>query len=129
VAPDIRFAVYRGADAENPDIPGTKMCRNRDDRRAAEVRGLDAAKVVCPACPSRDGCALLAQAARRADIWFVPHNLIFLQKPRALGDLAWLIVDENPIGAALIGWTSVWQALQKFYVPRIEQGDVNAKRP
>ena len=61
------------------------------------------AETVCPACPLHDGCAYLAQAAHRADIWLVPHNLIFLPKPRALGDLAWLIVDENPIGAALIG--------------------------
>lgn len=102
-ASDVTVAVYRGADADNPDEPGTKMCRNRDDRRAAEIRHLDAAKVVCPVCPHREGCALLAQAARRADIWFVPHNLPFHHKARAIGDLAWLIVDENPIGAALIG--------------------------
>jgi putative DNA primase/helicase len=102
-APDITVAVYRGADADDPDAPGQKMCRNRDDRRAAEIRRLDATQVICPVCPHREGCALLAQAGRRADIWFVPHNLLFLPKPRTLGEVAWLIVDENPIRAALIG--------------------------
>ena len=103
VAPDVVVAVYHGADADNPDAPGEKMCRNPEARRAAEVRRLDPTKLICPVCPMLSGCAYRAQAARRADIWLIPHNLIFVRKPRAIGDLAWLIVDENPVAAALIG--------------------------
>ena len=103
IAPDVAVAVYHGADADNPDAPGEKMCRNPEARRAAEVRRLDPTKLICPVCPMLSGCAYRAQAARRADIWLIPHNLIFVPKPRAIGDLAWLIVDENPVAAALIG--------------------------
>ena len=103
IAPDVTVAVYHGADADNPDAPGEKMCRNPQARRAAEIRRLDQTKLICPACPMRNGCAYRAQAARRADIWLVPHHLLFVPKPRAIGDLAWLIIDENPVAAALIG--------------------------
>jgi hypothetical protein len=36
-------------------------------------------------------------------VWLVPHSLLFVRKPKAIGDVAWLVVDENPIGSALIG--------------------------
>ena len=103
IAPDVTVAVYHGADADNPEAPGEKMCRNPEARRAAEIRRLDQTKLICPVCPMRNGCAYRAQAARRADIWLVPHHLLFVRKPSPIGDLAWLIIDENPVAAALIG--------------------------
>jgi putative DNA primase/helicase len=98
----IRVAVYRGADAIDPET-GLPMCRNNEARRAAEMRRLDPKATVCPKCPFNAGCAKLAQDDVRADIWLSAHNLIFLRKPKALGVIAWEIIDENPLNAALIG--------------------------
>src|SRR4051794_24951955 len=85
------------------------MCRELDLMRAAQALRLDAEKTACRVCSfrPRDGqpaqCGYLRQKGKRADIWIGAHNMLFSRKPAAIGDLAAVIVDENPIGAALEG--------------------------
>jgi hypothetical protein len=103
IAADIDVRVFRGANAPDPTNPEMTMCRQVDAHNAAVSRKLEPKKTVCPVCPFRAGCAYREQARSRADVWIVPHSLLFLPKPAPIGIPAWVIVDENPISAALFG--------------------------
>jgi putative DNA primase/helicase len=106
-AAGLRARIWYGRNADNPAAPGEAMCRNLDLVREVSVVKLDIEKracAVCPFGPKGDGsCAYLAQKKLRADIWFVAHAALFSAKPKAIGEVAALIVDESPIGAALEG--------------------------
>jgi putative DNA primase/helicase len=103
VAAGLKCRIWRGRRAQNPAAPGQTMCRNLDLVREVQALKLDVPKRACANCRYLETCAYLGQREERADLWLVAHNMVFEAKPRALGDLAALIVDENPIGAALEG--------------------------
>lgn len=106
-AAGLRARIWYGRNADNPAELGAAMCRNLDLVREVSVLKLDIEKracAVCPFGPKGDGsCAYLAQKKQRADIWFVAHAALFSAKPKAIGEVAALIVDESPINAALEG--------------------------
>jgi putative DNA primase/helicase len=79
------------------------MCRNLDLVREVQALKLDVRKRACAICPHREDCAYLGQRKHRADLWLVAHQIAFEAKPRALGDLAAVIIDENALTAALEG--------------------------
>jgi putative DNA primase/helicase len=54
-------------------------------------------------CPHREDCAYLEQNQAQADLWLVAHQMLFEAKPKALGKLAAVVVDESPLAAALEG--------------------------
>lgn len=110
--------IWRGREAADPDAPDyhdptvppekkQRMCRHLDlisEARSLKLPIDQAACNVCPFGPNGDGsCAYLAQAKARADLWLFAHQLLFEKKPAAFGDLAALIVDENPLDGAFIG--------------------------
>jgi len=109
----LTVATWRGREADDPARPGEKMCKNLDAVREAQAAGLDVQAAACRrkigatvfACPFFEGCAYQAQRQRRADLWLVPHELLFTSKPRAIGALAALIVDESCWAAGLEGVT------------------------
>lgn len=102
-AAGLRCRVWRGRRAENPDDPGHTMCRNLDLVREVQALKLDVHKRACAICPHRDGCAYLAQNQQCAELWLVAHQMLFEAKPRAIGDLVAVMIDENPLQAALEG--------------------------
>lgn len=113
-----RVRVWRGREAPDPDahdyrdpsIPQgkkTKMCRDLDAVRDAQSIGLDPDKT---ACRSKEGeciffsvCGYQQEKQATADIWIVPHELIFSKVPAAIGKIAALIVDEAAWGDGLDG--------------------------
>jgi putative DNA primase/helicase len=102
-AAGLRCRIWRGRRAENPDAPGETMCRNLELVREVQALKLDVRKRACAICPHREDCAYLGQRKHRADLWLLAHQIVFEAKPRALGDLAAVIIDENPLTAALEG--------------------------
>jgi putative DNA primase/helicase len=102
-AAGLRCRIWRGRRADNPDAPGETMCRNLDLVREVQALKLDVRKRACAICPHREDCAYLGQRKQRADLWLVAHQIVFEAKPRALGDIAAVIIDENPLTAALEG--------------------------
>ena len=105
--PQVRAAgltcqIWRGRKAVNP-ADGLTMCRNPNLVDEVQHLKLDVVKTACKVCPHRDDCAYLSQDKLRADLWFVAHQMIFERKPRAVGRLAALMVDENALAASLEG--------------------------
>ena len=105
IAPDLTVAVWRGRDAVDPDAPKRgAMCRDLDVVRDAQAAALNPDTFACGPCAYAAGCAYLRQRQRqRVDIWIVPHEMLTHTLPKALGALAAVIVDENPVGAFLVG--------------------------
>ena len=54
-------------------------------------------------CPFFNQCGTQRQSQQRADVWFVPHELLFTEKPATIGELAALIIDEGFLRAGLGG--------------------------
>lgn len=113
--PTLRVAVWRGMEADNPDQPGEKMCRDPELPRAAKAAGQGATHG-CPACPLRDGCAYHDQtsAARKAEVLVAPHQVLsmmpFAAWPRVTVDgkkvpvpPSAIIVDEDVTSACVAG--------------------------
>ena len=106
--------VWRGMEAVDPShsdagdeaVPAatkTRMCRNLDAVRAAREVFTPVSKAACRQkakdgewliCPFFSSCGYQEQRSASADVWIVPHELLFRIKPSALGELAMLIVDE-----------------------------------
>ncbi len=106
--------VWRGMEAVDPDhedavdptVPlatKTRMCRNLDAVRDAREAGADLFKSACQrkidgervSCPFFGQCGYQRQREAAADVWIIPHELLFLRKPSSLGRLAALVVDES----------------------------------
>ncbi|MDT7952392.1 MAG: toprim domain-containing protein [Acetobacteraceae bacterium] len=101
LAPDLAVRVWRGRERPAPGRDGS-MCQ--DLARVAEARRLrlDVMGFACRDCPFAQACDYLAQHKARADLWVVPAAMLHQQRPKALGELAALVVDEDP-GPALEG--------------------------
>ena len=91
---DIRVRVWRGREADNPDGTGT-MCLDVATVALARAARQDVAKTVCDHCVHRFGCAHIAQSAAEADLWLVPHTLLFTNLPAAMKNAAMLLIDES----------------------------------
>ena len=93
-------------DASDPNVPAeskTRMCRHLEAVKDARETGVDVFKSVCQrkvggetiSCPFFSQCGYQQQREAGADVWIVPHELLFLRKPSSLGRLAALVVDES----------------------------------
>ncbi len=99
--------VYRGREAADPERPGEKMCCELDRTRMIN----DALGSIAPrACKYKEmECEFYAlcgyQRQRRAgpDIWIVPHQLLFRERPSFIPDPDSLAIDEAFWSAALHG--------------------------
>jgi len=97
-------AVYRGMSAPDPESPGDPMCLNLESVQDARDAMLDVYKTTCKrklddgtfaVCPFFTRCGTQRQRESSADLWIVPHELLFMEKPAAIGKLAFLVVDES----------------------------------
>ncbi len=97
-------AVWRGMSAPDPDSLGDPMCRNLEAVQDARDAMLEVQPTTCrrkldsgeyATCPFFNSCGYQKQRKSHADLWIVPHEMIFLQKPTAIGKLAFLVVDES----------------------------------
>jgi hypothetical protein len=103
-----RVRVWRGYTADDPDQPGMKMCHRPDDIEAVLKSGLRGdslcrhrkRKVECPLFHS---CGAQIQRGDRADVWFVAHESLTHQRPKAIKKPSVLFIDEDFIDAFLIG--------------------------
>ena len=103
----ITARVFRGRDAEDPDAPGEKMCREHE-RAAAIVQAMgDVTKHACGKgerrCEFYDVCGYRQQAAAKPDVWVVPHELLFHPQPKFIPALAVLAIEESFWDAGLEG--------------------------
>lgn len=107
-AEGLHAAVWRGREANDAD--GRPMCLDLpavDDARGAMMdvqtavcrRVVDKVEVTCPHFAE---CGYQQQRSTKADLWFVPHELLFTVVPKAIGDLAVIVVDESVWQAGLI---------------------------
>ena len=102
VASGLRAAIWRGREAEDPGAPGRKMCQDLDAVADAQEALADPQTTVCRQtrpdggreCSFFKKCAYQRQRSTEADVWFVAHEMLFLPKPAALGDLVVVVVDE-----------------------------------
>ena len=109
-AAGLRAAVWRGREASDPEQPAQAMCRDLaavDDARAAmaDVQSAVCRRVVdgkAIECPHFSACGYQRQRGVKADLWFIPHELLFSAKPAAVGEPALVVVDESVWQAGLI---------------------------
>ena len=94
-------------DKMNPAIKDehkTKMCLDLEAVELAEQALVDIQTSVCrrklengdiAQCEHYDDCGYQRQLQVAADLWFVPHQLLFSKKPEPIGKVAALIIDEG----------------------------------
>ncbi len=106
--------VWRGMEAVDPDhgdaandtvplLAKTRMCRNLEAVKDAREVNADVFSSACQrkvdgeriSCPFFSQCGYQRQREAAVDLWIVPHELLFLTKPKSLGRLAALVVDES----------------------------------
>ncbi len=101
---DLKAAVWRGMSAPDPDSPSDTMCLNLEAVQDARDAMLDVYKTTCKrkldngefaVCPFFSQCGYERQRQTDADLWIVPHELLFGEKPTAIGKLAFVVVDES----------------------------------
>jgi putative DNA primase/helicase len=102
-------AVWRGREARRPgsNDPKDRMCADPQRVKDAMKARESIQEAVCRnkrgKCPLFDTCAYQAQS-RRSDspnVWFIAHELLFHEKPAAIGEVAAVIVDESMFEAGL----------------------------
>jgi putative DNA primase/helicase len=110
-AAGLRAAVWRGREAADPEIPGKAMCHDLDAVREVQGLGVNVEASVCRRkpkgqepilCPFHGVCGYQRQKIK-ADFWLVPHEILFGEKPKALGTPAAVIVDESVFRKGLEG--------------------------
>ena len=128
-AAGLSVAVWRGRGALNPEHPDyanpavpdsekPTMCGNLIAVYEAQSYGLKVDEAACRRtvsdgpgekvvheCSLFSTCAYQAQRKRKADFWIVPHEVICSEKPKAIGELAALVVDESAWQPGLEGVT------------------------
>jgi putative DNA primase/helicase len=100
----LKVAIWRGREAPDPTAPGETMCRDIERVRDAQTARVSVQSAVCKrkleddsfiTCPFFDVCGYQRQRERKADLWIVAHEMLFTQKPAAIGKVAAVIVDES----------------------------------
>lgn len=95
---DAIAATWRGIDREDPQTPGTSMCR-RADLVKAVVKSSGSINDVCGSaargfCPFRSTCGYRRQAEQMPKVWVVTHATLATKPQGAMKEAAALIVDE-----------------------------------
>jgi putative DNA primase/helicase len=121
--------VYRGRNADDPEAPGEKMCRELE--RVALI-GEALGSVSTSACKNRDNkcpafemCGYQRQRLQQPDVWVIPHQLLFHERPDFILAPAALGIDESLWGASLRGLdkpVKLW--LRSLVEDRYVPGDI-----
>ena len=110
IADGLAVAVYRGRAADDPEAAGEKMCRRADEAAEVQRAGGEVERTLCRSgetrCPFFAVCGYQRQRRARADIWLVPHAVLWREPPRMI-DPAALVVDEDASGGAFGGFEGV----------------------
>ncbi|HEX2528242.1 MAG TPA: toprim domain-containing protein, partial [Geminicoccus sp.] len=102
-------AVWRGREAADPGQDGKAMCHDLEAVREVQAALGNVDTQVCgskqegPRCPFFEVCGYQRQKKQQADLWFFAHELLFTEKPGALGELAAVVVDEAAWAKGLEG--------------------------
>jgi putative DNA primase/helicase len=104
--------VRLGRERPDPQAPGETMCRDLNAVREAQAVLADPQRTVCRGknregewkeCRFLNVCGYQRQRSQTADVWFAAHETLFLKTPKEIDDVAFLVVDESPWRAGLIG--------------------------
>ncbi len=95
--------VWRGREAPDPTMPGKAMCHDlkavelvREAYGDVQAQACGSGKPGEPTCEFFWKCSYQRQKRQESpDVWIVAHELLFTQKPKELGDLAAVVVDES----------------------------------
>lgn len=99
--------VYRGREAEDPEAPRETMCRDLD--RAELLNGAVASisqkgcKHGATECGFYRDCGYQRQRRLKPDVWIVPHQLLFGERPDFIPQPGSLAIDEAFWNASLHG--------------------------
>jgi hypothetical protein len=111
-------AVWRGMHAADPDAPDPKhpdkflpMCRRSEEAKELEKAKLSVERNLCKKgrgkktvkCPLYPVCGFQGQKLAAAKVWFAAHECAVHRKPKALGDIELLMIDESPLDAFVFG--------------------------
>jgi hypothetical protein len=104
-------AIWRGRHADDPEVPGKKMCQRSEDAKALEASHLSVEAKLCKQgrgqnelkCPLYDVCGFQRQKRIEANIWFVAHESLVHEKPKPIHRIGWLLIDESPLDAFMFG--------------------------
>jgi putative DNA primase/helicase len=123
----IEGRVWRGREADDPDAPGEKMCREPERVELVMKARLSVQSHACFSqsgeCPSFNVCGYQRQQCHSPDVWIVAHQLLFHPKPESFPWPAAVAIDESFWNSALQGLqptVKVWlRSLRETrYVPR-----------
>jgi putative DNA primase/helicase len=103
--PEKVAAVYRGVDQPDPELPGDQMCQDRELSRAAMRAGQSLA-TACGVCDKSGKCGYSRQKNILADLWVLPHQLLFISRPTWLPEPVTVIVDEDFVQAGFAGFSN-----------------------
>jgi hypothetical protein len=81
IAPDLKAAVLRGPEADDPDHPGQPVCKRLDAYREASALLLDPESEVCRTCPVRASCRVMTDKLVKADVYIVAHQALAGKTP------------------------------------------------
>ena len=88
-------AIWRGMEQRDPERDdGATMCLQPELPKAAQDASVNVS-AICKVCPSRNDCGYQRQRGQKARAWFLPHNLLFQEKPKAIPAPAALVTDEK----------------------------------
>ena len=105
----VTSAVWRSRKAKNAETP---MCLDLDAVADAEEAFADVQTAVCRKtlpggevreCHHYNECLFQKQREQKPDVWFVPHELLFMRKPEAIEKPAIVIVDESAWQDGILG--------------------------
>jgi hypothetical protein len=116
---NIKAAIWRGRHADDPETPHPQhpgkfmpMCWRSEEAEELEKALVNVESHLCKRgrgkkaikCPFYDGrCGYQRQKLIAANIWFCAHESMVHAKPKALGDIGWLLIDESPLDAFTFG--------------------------
>jgi len=96
IAPDLKVAVLRGPESDDPEKPGERLCKKLDAYREAMSLLLDAESEVCRTCEHRAGCRVLLDKLTRADCYIVAHQALAGKPPHErFGPPAWWLNEHQ----------------------------------
>lgn len=111
-AEGITVRVWKGREQPDDDQPDRMMCHRPEDAKKARQAGADVSGTICQngseLCPFIDRCGYQAMKSAKADIWLIPHAMLWSAPPTAI-DPATLIVDEDPTSDAFAGFDTPYQ--------------------
>jgi hypothetical protein len=97
----ITARVYRGREADDPDAPGEKMCREHERAAAIFAAMGNIERHACrnkrakTVCSFYEVCGYQRQKLAKPQVWLIPNELLFHARPKFIAQPALLGIDES----------------------------------